>query len=70
MEINLLMVCTAAFAAVFVLLSLMAAAMRLLIIVYPAELRAAHDPALIAAITTTMSVTHPGTTVTKIKEVR
>jgi len=70
MEINLLIVCTVAFAAVFALLSLMAAAMRLLIMVYPGELRAAHDPALIAAITTTMSVTHPGTTVTNIKEVR
>lgn len=70
METNLFIICTAAFVAVFVLLSIMAAAMRLLIMVYPAEIRAANDPALIAAITTTMDVAHPGTTVTKIKEVR
>jgi hypothetical protein len=69
-ENSLFIVCTAAFAAVFVLLSFMAVAMRLLIMAYPAELRASHDAALVAAITTTMDVTHPGTTVTKIKEVR
>lgn len=70
METNLLVICTAAFGAVFLLLSFMAVAMRLLIMAYPAKLEAAHDPALVAAITTTMSVRHPGTTVTEIKEVR
>ena len=70
MNPDLLAICVTAFCAVFVLLSCMALAMRLLIQVYPADLKAANDPALVAAVTTAMSVTYPGTTVTKIKEIQ
>ena len=70
MEADLLVICVSAFIAVFTLLSFLAVAMRLLIILYPQDLAAGADSALIAAVTTAMSITYPGTTVTKIKEIR
>ena len=70
MNSDLFVICVTAFCAVFVLLSFLAVAMRLLITIYPANIKAANDPALVAAVTTAMSITYPGTTVTKIKEIR
>ena len=70
MEADLLVICVSAFIAVFTLLSSLAVAMRLLIMMYPQDLSAGADSALIAAVTTAMSITYPGTTVTKIKEIR
>ena len=67
---NLLVICTTAFVAVFVLLSLLAVVMRLLIMVYPEKLAAGSDAAMIAAVTAAVSIAYPGTKVSKVEETR
>jgi hypothetical protein len=60
-------VCIAAFLAVFLLLVILALAMRLLIAVFPEKV-ARSDPALVAAVTTAVSAAYPGMHVTKVEE--
>ena len=77
MDLGLLMMCVISFAAVFVLLTVLSIMMTVLTAVFPhkgAHRRALPggetDAAVLAAITTTMNQLYPGTSVTKIEEVR
>ena len=64
---NLLTACGIAFLAVFVLLSLLAGVMSLITVVFPERKRIV-DPALVAAITSSVASLYPGARVTKIEE--
>lgn len=64
---QLLLACIWALVTVFVLLGLLAIAMRALIAVFPERTPGA-DPALVAAVTTAASATYPGMRVTKVEE--
>jgi hypothetical protein len=63
------MICVSAFAAVFVLLTVLALLMRLIIVVFP-EKKAVSDAAMIAAVTTVMQTLYPGTKITKVEEIK
>lgn len=70
MESNdLLLICFSAFAAVFLLLGIMALAMRALIAVLPVK-AAKVDPAILAAVTAAVSAAYPGTKITKVEEIK
>ncbi len=64
---DLLIICTSAFIAVFVLLIILAVTMRIITAVFP-EKKAAADPAVIAAIHSTYSAQYPGTKIINIEE--
>jgi hypothetical protein len=66
---NLLAISVVAFVAVFMLLSLLAVAMRLLTSLFP-ERSEEPDAALVAAVTSAAALAYPGTRVTEIKEIR
>lgn len=68
-QVNLLMICIVAFAAVFVLLSLLALVMRAIVASLPHKETSA-DAAVFAAITSAYQSLYPGTKVTKIEELR
>lgn len=65
----LIYVCSASFIAVFVLLAALAIVMRLIIMAFPEKLRKA-DAAVVAAVSATYSSLFPGTTITKIEEMK
>jgi hypothetical protein len=69
---NLLFICVTAFAAVFALLGTLALVMRGLMAAFPAPppSTSSSDPAMLAAITTAAAAAFPGTTITKIEELR
>jgi hypothetical protein len=68
---NLLVICTSAFVAVFLLLTFLAVVMRLLMAVYPQTVDAGGpDPAILAAVTAAATYAFPGTKVTKVEEIR
>jgi len=64
---NLLTACGIAFLAVFLLLSLLAGLMQLITLIFP-ERKSSIDPALIAAVSSSVAFAIPGATVTKIEE--
>lgn len=64
---DLLVICAAAFTAVFLLLTLLAVVMRLLISVYP-EKPSGIDAATLAAVTAAVGYAFPGTKIKKIEE--
>jgi hypothetical protein len=66
---NLLSICIAAFAGVFILLAILAALMRLILAVFPAVI-GKFDAAVMAAITMTAQTHYPGTKITKIEEIK
>lgn len=66
---GLLMICISAFVAVFVILSLLAVVMRLVLLVFP-EKAARVDTMMMAAIATVASSIYPGVKVTKIEELK
>ena len=66
---NLLVICTSAFTAVFLLLTFLAVVMRLLMAAYPKKMGGI-DPATLAAITAAAAYAFPGTKVTKVEERR
>jgi hypothetical protein len=66
---DLLMVCVAAFFAVFTLLTLLALAMRGLIAVFP-EKADKIDPALLAAVSSVVATVFPGSKITRVEEER
>ena len=66
-ETGLLPVCGIAFLAVFFLLAILAAAMQLITALFPG-LRKALDPAVVAAISSTVSTLYAGSRVTEIQE--
>jgi hypothetical protein len=68
-EQNLLMICLSAFIAVFVLLTILAVLMQVMIKIFPAKItQKKDDAALYAAIASTMQTIYPGTKITKIEE--
>ena len=69
-EPNLLMICVAAFCAVFVLLAFLALVMRILINVFPEKVKEELDAAMLAAVSASLSVVYPETKITKVEQVR
>ena len=67
---NLLMICVAAFCAVFLLLAFLALVMKILTNVFPQEVADGVDTAMLAAISASMSVVYPQTKITKVEQVR
>ena len=67
---QLLFVCLSSLLAVFVLLTILAVTMRVLVAVFPETLEklATSDAALLAAITTAVASIFPGMRVTKVEE--
>lgn len=72
MESNLLIMCMASFAAVFLVLTFLATAMRLIIIIFPEKKaeNGSDDAAVFAAIHSTYIRLYPGTIVCKIEEIK
>lgn len=70
MDPNLLVVCASAFLAVFLLLSFLAVAMRVLIIVAPERSGDGADVAVVAAVASAVSAAYPGSAVTTIEEIQ
>ena len=66
-ESNVIFVCLSAFIAVFVLLSFIAAIIRVILAVFPEKTSSA-DAALLAAVSTTYQSIYPGTQITKLEE--
>jgi hypothetical protein len=69
-SLELLFVCLSALLAVFVLLTVLAIIMRILIAVFPEMLDklATSDAALLAAVTTAAASIYPGMKVTRVEE--
>ena len=67
---QLLFVCLSSLLAVFVLLTILAVTMRILVAVFPETIKrlATSDPAMLAAITTAVASLYPGMRVTKVEE--
>ena len=67
---QLLLVCLSSLLAVFVLLTLLAVTMRVLVAVFPQTLEklATSDAPLLAAITTAVASVYPGMRVTRVEE--
>jgi hypothetical protein len=68
-QANLLLICVSAFAAVFVLLSVLALVMKLIIVVFPSR-ASQTDTAMMAAVATVVSSIYPGTKLTNIEEIK
>jgi len=68
-SLGLVTICTSAFLAVFLILSIFAILIRLIIIVFP-DPESREDQAIIAAISTTVNSQYPGTKTTKVEEVK
>jgi hypothetical protein len=64
---SLVTVCAIALASVFALLAFLAGVMQIITVVFSARSRAI-DPAVVAAVSTTVSVAMPGARVTHIEE--
>ena len=65
--VNLLVVCSVAFVAVFVLLSFLAVVMQLITVLFPVR-QTVLDSAVVAAISMTVAGFMPGARVTHIEE--
>ena len=72
MESNLFSMCMASFTAVFLVLTFLAIAMRLIIVIFPEKQEDAGDDeaAVYAAITSTYTRLYPGTRVSNIEEIK
>ena len=68
-QASLLVICVAAFVAVFLLLALLAGMMRVLMAVFPGKV-ADDDSAMMAALAAAVAVAFPGTGITKVEEIR
>lgn len=68
-SVDLLMICVVAFAAVFVLLSVLAVLMRIIVSIFP-EKTPTGDAAVVAAISSSYQALYPGTMVSRIEEIR
>ncbi|MFO8173294.1 MAG: hypothetical protein ACQET1_06990 [Gemmatimonadota bacterium] len=66
---NLLIICIAAYVAVFLLLAFLATTMRVLMAVFPKKMEGI-DPAIVVALTAAATYAFPGTKVTKVEETR
>jgi hypothetical protein len=68
-SLDLLVICALAFAAVFLLLALLALAMRIIMLVFPSR-EAGTDATVLAAVTSVVSTLYPGTRVTSVEELK
>jgi len=68
-NLNLLAICLSAFIYVFVILTILALLIRLIMLLFPSA-KGADDTALFAAISSTYSGIFPGTKVTNIEELK
>ena len=66
---DLLLICTSAFVAVFMLLTLLALVMRIIIVLFPQKADET-DAAILGALASVMSTLHPGTKITKVEEIK
>jgi uncharacterized membrane protein HdeD (DUF308 family) len=66
-SLDLPTICAVAFAAVFVLLTILATVMRIIIAVFPQKAEGS-DQAAVAAIVSVVSTLYPGTRITNIEE--
>ena len=66
---ELLWTCISAFAAVGVLLSVLAVIMRLILVVFP-EKEEETDAMMIAAVASVLQTVYPGTKITKVEEIK
>jgi len=66
---NLLMICITAMLAVFLLLGMLALAMRALMAVFP-ERATGDDGPMLAAMAAAVAAAYPGTTITNVTELR
>ena len=64
---ELLIICGIAFLSVFMILSVLAFSMRLIILIFP-EKKTGVDAAVVAVIASTVNRVFPGTKITKIEE--
>jgi hypothetical protein len=64
---ELLWICVTAFAAVGVILAVLAAIMRLILVVFPQTEEEATDPMVIASVATVLQTLYPGTKITKVE---
>ncbi len=68
-SLDLLLICTSAFIAVFVLLLALALVMRGLMAVFPVR-AALTDTAMLAAVAAAVSAAYPGARISKIEETK
>jgi len=66
---DLLLICVSSFAAVFVLLSVLALVMKLIIALFPEKI-VKSDAVMMAAMAAVVSSVYPGTKLTNIKEIK
>lgn len=66
---DLITICVSAFVATFLILAFLAIIMRIIIFIFP-EKQESGDPAVIAAITSTINRFYPNVRVTKIEELK
>jgi hypothetical protein len=66
---DLLLICVSSFAAVFLLLSVLALVMRALMALFPHRTDLT-DTAMLAAVAAAVSAAYPGATITRIEETR
>ena len=66
---ELVFVCISSFLGVFILLTVLALLMRLIIMVFP-EKEVGADAAMVAAVTSAVQSVYPGTNITKIEEIK
>lgn len=66
---NLWLACITAFCAVAILLSILAAMMRLILVIFP-EKEDSVDTTILAAIASVARQVYPGTKITKVEELR
>ena len=64
---DLISICAAAFVGVFLLLTILAVIMRLIIVVFP-ERKTGTEEETLAAIATTYKIFYPGTIITRVEE--
>jgi hypothetical protein len=69
-EPDLLVVCFAAFTAVFTMLAVLALVMRGLITLFPEPAAESIDPAVVAAVTAAASAAYPDSRIARIEETR
>ncbi len=68
-SVNLLTICFSAFVSVFVLLSILALSMRLILLIFP-EKESDYDSALIAGLSAVYKEVFPNSKIKKIEEVK
>lgn len=66
---NLLAICATSFAAVFLLLCVLAVVQRLILLIFPEKNETA-DAAMIAAMASVLQTAYPGSRISKVEEIK